>query len=201
MFSARFSAKYFRQLRFFPHHPALAALMLLNSHLTPLAGESGGRGSFKGEHMSSLPSRSASAKDPAGSTCPPDPHHRPATSHRRSRTRYPPLLLGRDHNHHDQRQNAEKQTKDAPAEWVAALGRCDQRAHDRRDNAADQDENSLDAAQNETCGLRLAVAGQQQLMKHDDLLDAERGHRPLPRGRVPGWAAIKLSRTGRRPSS
>ena len=35
------------------------------------------------------------------------------------------------------------------------------------------DENSLDAAQNETCGLRLAVAGQQQLMKHDDLLDAE----------------------------
>jgi len=41
MFSARFSAKFFRQLRFFPHHPALAALMLLNSHLTPLAGESG----------------------------------------------------------------------------------------------------------------------------------------------------------------
>src|ERR1700733_1003484 len=87
-----------------------------------------------------------------------------ATSHRRSRTRNPPLLLGRDYNHHDQRQNAEKQTEDAPAEWVAALGRCDQRAHDRRDNAADRDENSLDATQNETCGLRLAVAGQQQLM-------------------------------------
>src|ERR1700744_1151453 len=104
---------------------------------------------------------------------PPPPQ--PATSNRRFTTRYPPLLLGRDHDHHDQRQNAEKQTEDAPAEWVAALGRCDQRAHDRRDNAADRDENSLDAAQYETCGLRLAVAGQQQLMKHDDLLDAERG--------------------------
>src|SRR3984957_12962585 len=98
-----------------------------------------------------------------------------ATSHRRSRTRNPPLLLGRDYNHHDQRQNAEKQTEDAPAEWVAALGRCDERARDRRDDAADGDENSLDATQNKPCGFGLAVAGQQQLMKHDDLLDAERG--------------------------
>src|ERR1700722_7169749 len=163
-----------------------------------------------------LPSRSASAKELPGSTARQAPARManaattgrrlrrtrapPATSQRRFRTRYPLLLLGRDHNHHDQRQNAEEEPEDAPAEWVAGLGRCGDRGDDRPYHATNDEENVVDAAQNETCGLRLAVAGQQQLMKHDDLLGAERGHPADPGFRVPGWAGIKLSRTGRRPS-
>jgi hypothetical protein len=69
------------------------------------------------------------------------------------------VLLGRDHYHHDQRQNAEEQSKDAPAEWVAALHRCDGCTNNRRDDTADGDENAFDAAQNKACGLRLAVRG------------------------------------------
>jgi hypothetical protein len=101
------------------------------------------------------------------------------------------VLLGRDHDHHDQCQDAEEQSKNAPAQWVAALHRGDGCANNRRDNAADRDENAFDAAQNKSCGLRLAGCGQYQFVKNDDLLAAARGLAIVLRTWIPAKAGIK----------
>ena len=71
------------------------------------------------------------------------------------------LLLRRNDDHDDQRQNGKEQAEDPPAERIAALHRGDRCANNCRDDTADGDENAFDAAQNKACGLRLAVRGQQ----------------------------------------
>jgi hypothetical protein len=46
------------------------------------------------------------------------------------------LLLRRNDDHDDQRQNGKEQAEDPPAERVAALHRGDNRAHDGGDDAS-----------------------------------------------------------------
>ena len=101
------------------------------------------------------------------------PHPPPPTTSRRP-SRRADLLLGRDHSHHDQCEDAEDQSEDAPTKWVAALHPSNYCANNRRDNAADGDENAFDAAQNKSCGLCAA-----------------RGLTVVLRSRIPAKAEIK----------
>src|ERR1700712_4429137 len=75
-------------------------------------------------------------------------------------------LLARDDDDDDQRQNAEEEAKNAPAEVISALRRRDRTAHDGRDDAADEDEDALDASKDEPGGLGIVLRCQHQSVQH-----------------------------------
>src|SRR6185503_12621584 len=70
-------------------------------------------------------------------------------------------LLRWNDDDHDQRQNRKEQTQNPPHKGAASFRSCDDSAHNCGDDAADRDKNSLDATQDKSRGLGLALRGYQ----------------------------------------